>query len=146
MIIGVVRNHHKELALISFSITLWNQHVLRPSTSTEVELSKLISSFWAICVVISEGTVKWNGHRWLSGWSRYNILARSHWEIKGSFVTTHPYWSQEYSQFTSNLSNSTNKFFWSLNSHGLPLSSNLGARKILHVPLLVPPWLLTVIL
>lgn len=36
-------------------------------------------------------------------------------------------------QLTLNRSNSMNINLWSLNSHGLPLSSNLGARKILQV-------------
>lgn len=127
-----VRDHNEQLTVEAFGASFRNQKVVRPTTAAEIKLGQLGPTLGTRSVQIPVRSLKRNGHWRVHRVASDCILSLFHWNL--------PSWTRvvcikkSHLQLTLNRSNSMNINLWSLNSHGLPLSSNLGARKILQVP------------
>lgn len=60
LVVSVIRNHCKQLTLETFWTTNWDQHVIWPTTTAEIELSQIVTASWSIRIQIPESSIERN--------------------------------------------------------------------------------------
>lgn len=129
-----VRDHNEQLTVETFGVPFRYQEVVGPSATAEIKLGQLCPTLGTGSVQIPVSSLERNGHWRVHRVASDRVLSLFHLKCFMGVKSGATKLELIRLRLTLNRSNSMNISLWSLNSHGLPLSSNLGARKILQVP------------